>query len=197
MPSPQPDDNSAEVLKKTLDSLQSHIAVLDQTGTILFTNHAWRIFASENGLTADLCGPGVNYLRTCENALRSLCEESEPAVRGIRAVISGDQPTFYMEYPCHSPNTQRWFGVRVTRFEISGAVRVVVAHENITQRKLSEIALRAANERLEVLSLTDTLTGVANRRSFETTLQSEWKRHERTSLPLALVVIDADYFKMF
>jgi diguanylate cyclase (GGDEF)-like protein len=193
--SPQPNPPSAEFLRHILDSLQAHIAVLDQTGTILFTNHAWSAFALENGLSADLCGPGVNYLRTCDNSLGNFSEESKAVATGVRAVMSGDQPYFYLEYPCHSPNTQRWFGVRVTRFVIAGAVSVVVSHENITQRKLAELALVAANDRLEALSLTDSLTGVANRRSFETTLVTEWKRHQRAALPLSLAMIDVDFFK--
>lgn len=171
--------------------------MLDQTGTILFTNQAWKAFASENGLAPDLCGPGVNYLRTCENALGDFSSESEAAATGLRAVLSGQQPHYYMEYPCHSPHTQRWFSVRVTRFEIGGAIRVVVAHQNITQRKLAEIALLAANSRLEVLSLTDGLTGIPNRRSFERTLENEWKRHQRAALPFSLALIDVDLFKKF
>jgi len=188
------DGVTAELLRQTLDSLQAHIAVLDQGGTILFTNRAWRVFALKNGLPADRCGAGTNYLHACDNALG---EDAEAAVNGIRAVMSAQQPDFYLEYPCHSPTDQRWFSMRVTRFKIDGSVGVVVAHDDITQRKLSEMALKAAIDQLEVLSHTDGLTGVANRRSFEIALDTEWKRHQRASLPLSLALIDADFFKKF
>lgn len=59
----------------------------------------------------------------------------------------------------------------------------------------SELALRTAHELLEKLSLTDGLTGVANRRCFDQTLQGEWQRAARDDKPLALLIIDIDFFK--
>ena len=58
-------------------------------------------------------------------------------------------------------------------------------------------ALRAANDRLEALSNTDGLTGIANRRSFDVGLAQEWKRAQRAGTPLALLLIDVDHFKHF
>jgi diguanylate cyclase (GGDEF)-like protein len=55
--------------------------------------------------------------------------------------------------------------------------------------------LRVANARLEELSFDDPLTGIANRRQFDETLRAEWGRARRTRSPLALVVIDIDWFK--
>lgn len=59
----------------------------------------------------------------------------------------------------------------------------------------SELALRAAHDELEKLSLTDGLTGIANRRCFDQTLQLEWQRAARNHQPLALLIIDIDFFK--
>ena len=55
----------------------------------------------------------------------------------------------------------------------------------------------AANRQLERLSLTDPLTELANRRSFEQRLDVEWRRAFREQLPLSLVMIDIDHFKRF
>jgi diguanylate cyclase (GGDEF)-like protein len=55
-------------------------------------------------------------------------------------------------------------------------------------------ALAAANERLELLNVTDPLTGLANRRRLEDALQAEW-RQSRTSVGLAMV--DIDHFKLY
>ncbi|HYC61095.1 MAG TPA: diguanylate cyclase [Thermoanaerobaculia bacterium] len=55
--------------------------------------------------------------------------------------------------------------------------------------------LEAANTQLEALSLEDDLTGIANRRSFERALADEWNRAKRHEQPLALVLLDLDYFK--
>ena len=58
-------------------------------------------------------------------------------------------------------------------------------------------ALEAANERLQHLSLSDGLTGIANRRHFDQILARELRRALRESTPLSLLLIDIDYFKKY
>lgn len=57
--------------------------------------------------------------------------------------------------------------------------------------------LREANYKLELLSNTDGLTGVANRRSFDSALIQEWRRAQRSGLPVALIILDVDHFKAY
>jgi len=57
--------------------------------------------------------------------------------------------------------------------------------------------LAQANERLRSLSLTDGLTGIANRRSFDETLDLEWRRSLRHAKPLTVAFIDVDWFKPY
>jgi diguanylate cyclase (GGDEF)-like protein len=54
-----------------------------------------------------------------------------------------------------------------------------------------------ANRQLEKLSLTDPLTEIANRRSFEQRLDVEWRRSFREQVPVSLVMIDIDHFKRY
>ncbi len=56
-------------------------------------------------------------------------------------------------------------------------------------------ALAAANSKLEALSNSDGLTGIANRRYFDLMLTQEWKRAQRTGEHLALLMVDVDLFK--
>jgi signal transduction histidine kinase/ActR/RegA family two-component response regulator len=63
--------------------------------------------------------------------------------------MTGRKDQFHLEYPCHSPLEHRWFIVRATRFAGAGPVRVVVAHENITERKLAEEELLWKTTQLE------------------------------------------------
>jgi PAS domain S-box-containing protein len=53
-----------------------------------------------------------------------------------------------MEYSCHSPEEKHWFIGRVTRFAGGGPVRVVVAHEEISERKQAEVALQRSERNL-------------------------------------------------
>jgi two-component system, sensor histidine kinase LadS len=57
--------------------------------------------------------------------------------------------------------------------------------------------LQALNDKLEALSMVDGLTGIANRRQFDHVLQTEWQRMQRAQQPLALVMLDVDWFKRY
>lgn len=187
----------AELFQKTLNSLRSHIAVLNEEGIIIAVNTPWNQFASRNGLAEQFCGPGINYLQSCDEATGECSEEASAVASGIREVIAGQQEYFYLEYPCHSPSEQRWFSVRVTRFEMNCSGHVVVAHDDITQRILAEFQLQETSRLLELQATTDGLTGVANRRSFDRTFEQEWKRHERTRAAISVAILDIDCFKQF
>jgi predicted signal transduction protein with EAL and GGDEF domain len=56
--------------------------------------------------------------------------------------------------------------------------------------------LERANQTLEGLAFLDGLTAVANRRRFEQTLETEWKRAAREGQPLSVIMLDIDHFKM-
>lgn len=58
-------------------------------------------------------------------------------------------------------------------------------------------ALAVANRRLEQLSITDALTGLANRRRLEEVLDAHWRRARRARRPLALAMVDIDHFKLY
>ncbi len=61
-----------------------------------------------------------------------------------------------------------------------------------------EIVRRAdAEDKLEELATTDALTGLKNRRKFDSEIDREWRRASRHSQPIALLMIDADHFKAY
>ncbi len=68
---------------------------------------------------------------------------------------------------------------------------------DITEQRRAEAQLQAANTRLEQLSATDDLTGLANRRALMAHLQQLWLHALRDHKPLALVLIDVDFFKRY
>jgi diguanylate cyclase (GGDEF)-like protein len=61
-----------------------------------------------------------------------------------------------------------------------------------------EIGRRAeAEDKLEELATTDSLTGLKNRRKFDTEIDLEWRRAARSETPVAVLMIDADHFKAY
>jgi diguanylate cyclase (GGDEF)-like protein len=76
-------------------------------------------------------------------------------------------------------------------------VRLVGALQDVTELEKYEGELRRANEQLARLTVTDGLTGVGNRRLFDQTLEKEWQRCARHHVPLALLMVDIDHFKLY
>lgn len=128
-----------------LDSLSAHIAVINADGSVLATNRAWQVFAEQNGASALRVSEGANYLTVCDQAGL----EGAAVAALIREVISGTRTEASFEYPCHSKLQPRWFQCWITRFPGDGPVRVVLAHENITQRKQAEQATYLLASELE------------------------------------------------
>jgi diguanylate cyclase (GGDEF)-like protein len=61
-----------------------------------------------------------------------------------------------------------------------------------------EMKQRAAAEgKLEELAMTDALTGLKNRRMFDSVIDAEWRRALRQHTPLAILMVDADHFKAY
>jgi diguanylate cyclase (GGDEF)-like protein len=60
-----------------------------------------------------------------------------------------------------------------------------------------EEELQIANEHLEELASLDGLSGLANRRAFDRQIERDWQRAGEHRKPLALMMIDIDYFKLF
>jgi diguanylate cyclase (GGDEF)-like protein len=62
---------------------------------------------------------------------------------------------------------------------------------------LQRASLRERTHRLEQLVAIDPLTGVANRRAFDNTIEREWARAMRAQRPLAVAMLDIDHFKLY
>jgi len=75
------------------------------------------------------------------------------------------------------------------------------AMERIVQMRTSLVVLArqldAANQELRRISASDGLTGIANRRFFDTMLEREWRRSRRTGQSLSLILCDIDFFKQY
>lgn len=68
---------------------------------------------------------------------------------------------------------------------------------DISERKKNEEQLAALQKELEALSFMDGLTGVPNRRMFDSTLKAEWANARRNKKPLTLILLDIDHFKQY
>lgn len=144
-----------------LNSLSVHLAVLDEHGTVIAINEAWRSFARENGdVDGAATGIGVNYLAVCDRASGPDGDEAAAVAAGLRAVLAGALPTYELEYPCHTPTEERWFVLRVV--PLRGAQRgLVVSHTDVTfQRKMAREAAEAEELRRRLRAIDRELADV-------------------------------------
>jgi PAS domain S-box-containing protein len=141
---------SEDFLRCSLDALSSPIVVLDEQGTVLTINRAWSQFAELNGWHLPHHGVGSNYLEACRGGT-SADDELPSSDELIRQVLEGKLQHGEVEYPSAAQGEQQWYLMRVARFNRTGAVRVVVSHENISDRVR---AAREANLRTEQLRAT-------------------------------------------
>ena len=64
-------------------------------------------------------------------------------------------------------------------------------------RVRAHIALKLQTDQLRLLAMLDGLTGVGNRRCFDEALRMAWRRCSRAAVPLSMVMIDVDHFKLY
>lgn len=87
--------------------------------------------------------------------------------------------------------------VHVVRNENGEVESLVGFMFDISERKKTEEKLIVLQKELEALSFKDSLTGVANRRKFDASLDVEWASARRSALPLSIIMLDVDYFKQY
>src|SRR5687768_9413672 len=89
------EDSAEALLRTTLDALSAHIAVLDETGTVIAVNAAWRSFAEESGYSDPDHGVGANYLAVCERSADA-SEEAARTAKALKDIIAGRRASFRM-----------------------------------------------------------------------------------------------------
>lgn len=170
------------------DSLSAQIAVLDRHGIVLHTNAAWRKYAVENRLAHASGFVGANYLEILDAVTGKDQETVLAASAGIASVIAGETSHFHLHQPFFAPMDKRWFVMKVTPVH-DVEERIVVSHEDVTRLKQAELSnFRLAN--------IDTLTGALSRRNFLNLAEQELTRSTRYGLPLMVLMLDLDHFKL-
>jgi len=67
----------------------------------------------------------------------------------------------------------------------------------VLARVATQLRLKRMTDQLRSAAATDSLTGVANRRRFDESLEDEWQRGRRGGDPISLLLIDVDHFKLY
>jgi PAS domain S-box-containing protein len=184
-------ESASDFWQGTMDSLDAHVAVLDPDGEIVAVNQAWRRFEEENGACNGTIGE--NYL-----ALGSTDGPHASGVRaraGVQALLAGEGERFSMEYAARGTEGERWFALTATRFSGTGPVSVVVAHHDITERRMMEEEARKQAALLDVIDVAVVATddaGLVTHWNRGADVLYGWTRDEATGRRASELIIADD-----
>ncbi|WP_010587131.1 hybrid sensor histidine kinase/response regulator [Schlesneria paludicola] len=147
-----------QFLQSAIDALSARVIILNELGQIVFANAAWNRYAQENPQITVGLSLGQNFWEATACSGGHYAEQAPVMSAGIRAVAAGDEFEFRSEYSYHGLKEERWFA-RVTGFNAEGTRCVVIAHEDITERKLAEEQLTVSDLALKAVSQGVIITG--------------------------------------
>ncbi|CAM2828112.1 diguanylate cyclase [Legionella worsleiensis] len=163
---------------------QSPVSVLifDKNETIVYVNP--QVTKSTGYTKEELQGKKIHIFEghlTPENSYKELWH----------TILSGNSWNGELLY-CRKDGSQFWQSWNIAPvFDVRGVIQHYVSvGEDITEKK-------KLHSLLQEMSYMDGLTGIANRRRFDTFLSDEWNRAIRNKKPLAIIMTDIDYFKRY
>lgn len=126
----------------------------------------------------DAVMPGMDGYQVCA-ALRAASEVRDIPIIFVTALTTPEDETRALE---------------------AGAVDFITKPFNVAvvrARVRTHLTLKRQSDAMREMTLTDALTGVANRRSFDDAIGNEWRRCARAGAPLSVIMIDIDHFKRY
>lgn len=191
---------SCALLGAALSKLQTGVLLVDSELRVSFINH-WlqRALRTSVPLCDDIALlellpelAGSRLLRAINQALQN----------GLPAVLSPSLnphplPLFSpASHPGDEPQAMA-HALQVIPLRQDGLQHCLIAVSDLSTSVRRENLLKAQAEKLGIQSLTDELTGVANRRRLNNHLEEEVRRAARSYRPLSVILLDIDHFKLF
>jgi PAS domain S-box-containing protein len=143
--------DSEHFIRTTLDTISAAVAVVDEDERIIFTNRVWEnLMESRFGSAKPEGEEGVACYypwHSCGKENAGQCGVHKKINGAVKAMLQGKRQGFFLEYNCPLMKDARWFAIRMDRFTGTTSMRVVISHEDITERKLAaeELSRVASN----------------------------------------------------
>lgn len=182
---------SRNLMSQAMAEMSDGLAMFDPQGFLVLCNDQYRAafprsaYARKEGA----------HIRDIVRAVVRNGERKDVPIDAEESFIEAAAATLHTDKDEEIPLfNDRWLSVR-TRLAQDGSSLVVIS--DITAMKQSEQSLKELADHMRGLAATDGLTGLANRRKFDESLESECRRAIENATPLTLLMIDVDRFKAF
>ena len=124
----------------------AEIVILDQEGTIVAVNHAWRTAPPVRGFSAKASGVGASYFELVQVIVPELDEARFR--RGLEALRTGRKRELRNAFAIDTAKGPRWRQVTITLLPLGDEIRFVAIHEDMTEFVRAQAALERASEQL-------------------------------------------------
>lgn len=195
---------SAGLLTNVLEALDVGAVVLDPQRRVVL----WNTWMSRHSGHAAAAALGRDFFalfheqagRRLESAVRQALRDNFPALLS-QSLHKAPLPLFADPAARESGCRMRQ-AIAVTPFDADGGAAAATRHCLIQINDVSAAALREKLLRTHALalreqSISDGLTGIANRRHFDQAIDKELRRARRSGRPLSMLMIDIDHFKAY
>jgi len=137
---------------QVLDALPSHICVLNPLGEIILINAGWKNLKSQALLQDHRYALETDYLQHCLSG-EGKDPLSHSVGKSLERLLANQIPGFQQEYPCEVAGRTQWFLLSARSFELGGKTHAVIAHQEITVLKETEIQLETMRQQAESANL--------------------------------------------
>lgn len=179
--------------KTFMDNSPAATFLKDDQGRMLYANQSY--LERYNLKSADVIGKN-NFELWPEEMAQELCSHEMTILAG-NETASVNETT---QVPGYAPSYwQTHKFPLVTKQRMLGGIAIDITEIKLYEKQLEEYQheLEGTLAKLEILSSTDVLTGLKNRRAFDEKLKEEFDRAQRYHLSLSFLMVDIDRFKQF
>ena len=144
-------DGREMFLQATVEACASSVAVLNESGQILYVSKPWRLAAEKYGPKGGSHPLNLTCLERRNGPHAGPLNQTSDLAEDIQTILDGRVTEFHNEYSCHGLSGTSWFVVHAARLDLpgtAGAFRVLVNSSDITRVRQTEETLRDLGGRL-------------------------------------------------
>jgi diguanylate cyclase (GGDEF)-like protein len=158
-----------------------------------------RILASVGNLR--FATNGRDALRLARDAAPDLIllDAEMPGMSGFQLLKTLKAESFLADVPVIFITSHSEAGFEVSALDMGAAdfIAKPLKASRVLARVRTQLRVKRMSDELRRTATTDALTGIANRRQFDESLEREWLRARRAGEPVSLLMIDVDHFKLY